>query len=198
MACLECGGKHQLSYHNSKLRTPVKTNEEGPVTQVMPWTGLPVYTAAELPEDLDFIGGSDDEGKAWRIPVQRILPGGDLNPLRYTVPKKTANIVIPRGQVLPVHIPNAIEPVEMSRAIPGSTAQAIAIGDDPNDPERLVLQQTGFITFPRTHMYTVGKTYYLSQSVAGEVVSIRPTTGTIQPLFTVIDEITLALHVQGV
>lgn len=198
MACLECGGQHKLSYHNSPERTPKTNIEEGPVTQVMPWTGLPMYKSAELPEDLEFIAGSDEEGKAWRVPVQRILPGGDLNPLRYSVPKKTAIIEIPRGQVLPVFIPNAVEPVEKALADDGQAAQALAVAEDPNDAEQIVLQQTGFMTFPRTHMYTVGKTYYLSQAVPGEVVSVRPSTGIIQPLFTVIDELTLAIHVQGV
>lgn len=187
-----------MSYHSSPVRTTVPHEESGPVTQVMPWTGLPLFSYAELPEDLDFIGGSSEQGKAWRIPVQRILPGGELNPLRYTIPKKTAEIVIPRGQVLPVYIPNAVDPVEPAIALVGETAQALAIAEDPNDTERLVLQQTGFLTFPRTHMYTVGKTYYLSQSVPGEVVSVKPNSGVVQPLFTVIDEVTLALHVQGV
>lgn len=197
MACLECGGQKQLSYSNSVQRTPV-SKEEGPVTQVMPWTGLPMYKAAELPEDLEFIAGSDEEGKAWRVPVQRILPGGELNPLRYTIPKKTSDIEIPRGQVLPVFVPNSLEPVELARGITNETAQALAVAEDPNDATRIVLQQTGFLTFPRTHMYTVGKTYYLSQSVPGEVVSVRPSSGIVQPLFTVIDELTLAIHVQGV
>ena len=198
MACLECGGKHKLNYHNSPVRTTVPVQTEGPVTQVMPWTGLPLFREQELPEDLDFIGGSDERGQAWRIPVERILPGGDLNPLRYTIPKKTANIVIPRGQVLPVFIPNAVEPVEMAKATVGSTAQALAVAEDPNNNQRLVLQQTGFLTFARTHMYTVGKTYYLSQTELGEVVSVPPTSGIKQPLFTVIDELTIAVHVQGV
>lgn len=187
-----------MSYHSSPVRSTVPNQESGPVTQVMPWTGLPVFQKAELPYDLEFIGGSDEEGKAWRVPVQRILPGGDLNPLRYNIPKKTADIVIPRGQVLPVYIPNSVDPVALALADDGETAQALAVAEDPNDVEQLVLQQTGFMTFPRTHMYTVGKTYYLSQAVAGEVVSVRPVSGIVQPLFTVIDELTLAIHVQGV
>lgn len=198
MACLECGGKHQPSFHTSPVRTTVSKETKGPVTRVMPWTGLPLFKDAQLPEDLDFIAGSDEEGKAWRVPVSRILPGGELNPLRYTIPKKTADIEIPRGQVLPVFIPNAMEPVEKALAVSGEAAQALAVAEDPNDTEQLVLQQTGFVTFPRTHMYTVGKTYYLSQAVAGEVVSVRPNSGVVQPLFTVIDELTLAIHVQGV
>lgn len=197
MACLECGGAHKLSYHAS-VRTAVAKEEASSVTRVMPWTGLPLYKDITLPEDLDFIGGSSESGKAWRIPVTRILPGGDLNQLRYSIPKKTADIEVPRDQVLPVFIPNSVEPVEKALATSGQTAQALAISDDPSDDERLVLQQTGFVTFPRTHMYTVGKTYYLSQSEAGEVISVRPNSGVVQPLFTVIDELTLALHVQGV
>lgn len=197
MACLECGGQHKLSYHAS-VRTTVQKTETGPVTRVMPWTGLPLFTNPVLPEDLDLVGGSSEAGKAWRIPVQRILPGGDLNQLQYSIPKKTADIQVPRDQVLPVFVPNSVEPVEPALATAGQTAQALAVAEDPNDPERLILQQTGFITFPRTHMYTVGKTYYLSQSNPGEVISARPNSGLVQPLFTVVDELTLALHVQGV
>ena len=197
MACLECGGQHQLNYHAS-IKTTVAKEETGPVTRVMPWTGLPLFRDAVLPEDLDLIGGSDEAGKAWRVPITRLLPGGDLNHIQYTIPKKTAEIEVPRDQVLPVFIPNSVEPVEKAMATAGSTAQALAVSDDPNDDERLVLQQTGFITFPRTHMYTVGKTYYLSQSEPGEVISAKPSSGVVQPLFTVIDELTLAVHVQGV
>lgn len=197
MACHECTGKHAPGY-GTQIRTTVAAEDSGTITEVAPWTGLPLFGGPELPEDLEFIGGSSEEGKVWRVPVQRILPGGDLNPLRYVISKKTADITFVRGQILPIFVPNAEEPVELAKATSGYTAQALAIAEDPNDTEKIVLQQTGFITFPRTHAYTVGKTYYLSQTVAGEVVSVKPTTGIVQPLFTVIDAVTLAINVVAV
>lgn len=200
MSCHECGGGHATSYHtlSTQVRTTAPPPADATVTEVAPWSAFPQYVAGELPEDLEFVGGSTEEGKVWRVPVQRILPGGSLNPLRYTVPKKTADIEVPRGQVVPVFIPNAVDPVEKAKAAANTTAQALAISDNPNDPNSLVLQQTGFITFPRTHVYTVGKTYYLSPNVEGEVVSVRPSGGVVQPLFTVIDEVTLAVNVGAV
>ena len=200
MACHECSGNHPTSYHNlsTQVRTKVTVEESGPATQVMPWTGLPQFRDAELPEDLEFIGGSTEEGKSWRVPVQRILPGGELNNIQYSVPKKTADITIPRGQVVPVYIPNALEPIEEAQAVEGKMAQAIAVAEDPNKEGYLVLQQTGFLTFPRTHAYTTGKTYYLSPAEAGKVVSVKPSGPEVQPLFTVINELTLAINVQAV
>ena len=54
---------------------------------------------------------------------------------------------------------------------------------------------SGFYTFDRPHMYEVGKTYYLSASNAGEVVSVKPGSYG-QALFTVIDQLTIAINLQ--
>ena len=94
--------------------------------------------------------------------------------------------------VIPVRIPNSQEPVEVAQGTAGKWAQSVVIS---SSSKHLVIQSTGFVTFPRTHVYTVGKTYYLSKDVPGQVVSVKPTPES-QALFTVIDEVTISLNVE--
>lgn len=193
MSCHECSGQRGTNTHS--LHTQVRTTvseDDNTVTEVTPWTSMPQFMLPELPSDLDLIGGSSEMGKAWRIPVQRILPGGDLNQFRYLINKKMQPITVPRGHVIPVRIPNSQEPVEVAQGTAGRWAQSVAIS---SSSKHLVIQSTGFVTFPRTHVYTVGKTYYLSKDVPGQVVSVKPTPES-QALFTVIDEVTISLNVE--
>lgn len=193
MPCHECSGSTGSNTHtlHPQVRSVV-SEERDSVTEVVAWTSLPLFQQGELPEDLDLIGGSSQQGKAWRIPVSRILPGGDLNQFRYVVEKKMSIVTVPRGHVVPVFIPNAQEEVSLAVGQEGKWAQALAIADTPT---KVALQANGFITFPRTHVYTVGKTYYLSKTAPGEVVSVKP-SGDSQALFTVIDEVTLMINVE--
>lgn len=193
MPCHDCGGSRVPERISTQTRSVVAPEPAAP-TQVLPWTSLPLYKGAELPEDMDFIGGSSELGKAWRVPVERILPGGSLNPLRYAVRKGLSTVEVQRGMIVPVYFPNAAEPVEAAQAVAGRYAQALAIAEENG---HLIIQNSGFLTFPRTHKYTVGKTYYLSKDVAGEVVSVKP-SGTAQPLFTVIDAVTIAINMGAV
>ena len=53
------------------------------------------------------------------------------------------------------------------------------------DDTNLIIQNSGLLKFARPHLYEVGKTYYLSQEEPGEVVSVRPNAGIIQPFVKV-------------
>ena len=165
-------------------------------TKVTQWTALPLYTAADLPADMDVIAGSNDLGRAYRLPIERILAGGDLNKIQYTLNKRTADIEVPRTQVIPVFVPGPDLPVE--KAVGSSedtTAKYLAVSADPNNTDNLIIQNTGFLVFPRTHAYQVGKTYYLHQANPGEVTSVKPTSGIVQPLFSVVDELTISINI---
>ena len=165
-------------------------------TKVTQWTALPLYAAADLPADMDVIAGSNDLGRAYRLPIERILAGGDLNKIQYTLNKRTADIEVPRTQVIPVFVPGPDLPVEKAIAIDEeSKAKYLVVSADPNNADNLIIQNTGFLVFPRTHAYQVGKTYYLHQSNPGEVTSVKPASGIVQPLFSVVDELTISINI---
>ena len=158
-------------------------------TEVRSWTALPLLNVAEVPDDLDLICGSNEKFQSWRIPASYFL-GGALNATKYTA---TGTIEIPFGQVKPVFFANDAQHVHAARAnSPSNVATDIAI---VSDEDNVTVMNNGYYTFSRPHMYEVGKTYYLSQTTEGEVVSVRPAAGIIQPLFTVVDQTTIAINV---
>lgn len=165
-------------------------------TKVTKWTALPLYRGADLPQDMDVIAGSNDLGKAYRLPIERIIAGGDLNKIQYSISKRTADIEIPRTQVVPVFVAGPNLPLEKAVASSVNTrAIYLAVSADPNTTENVIIQNTGFLVFPRTHAYQVGKTYYLHQTSAGQVTSVKPGSGYVQPLFSVVDELTIAINI---
>lgn len=183
--CTKCG-KHGVSKEQPKVE------ELSTRTTVRSWTSLPLYNESVLPDDLDLIGGSNEQYQSWRIPVKMILPGGTLNPSTYSIPLNYTEVVVPKSQVVPIYIPNSLAAAEPALALEGQTATALAIA---RDEDNLTIQNSGLLKFARPHMYEVGKTYYLSQEVPGEVISVRPTAGLIQPLFSVIDQLTIAINI---
>ena len=204
--CTKCGSStSRVSYNDSSTQEfyykdtcgscgNIQTTSAN--TKVTKWTALPLFMDADIPGDMDVIAGSNDQGRAWRLPLSRIIAGGDLNRIQYSINKKTADIEIPRTQVVPVLVPGPNLPLEKAKAdSEENKARFLAVAVDPNDVDSLILQSTGFLVFPRTHAYVVGKTYYLHQQNAGEVTSVKPTTGLVQPLFTVVDELTLYIAV---
>lgn len=207
--CAKCGSSNVRTTYTVINKTGSRTNtvenrkystlcnDCGSVdttTKVVSVSKLPLYQDASLLEDLDIIVTSTEEGKSWRFPLNRVLAGGDIDKLRYSLDKKTSDISVPTGQVIPVYIPGVNIPVERAQAVEGKQAQFLAIANDPNDAEALVIQNSGFVTFPRLHSYQVGKTYYLSQNNPGEVISEKPSSGVVQPLFTVVDELTISIN----
>lgn len=188
MGCTSCGGGAKKSVNHIKA----EVEEISTKTTVRSWTALPLYNEAVLPDDLDLIGGSNELYQSWRIPVKLILPGGTLNPSTYTIPLNSTEVEVPKSQVVPIYIPNSLSAAEPAIAAAGQTATALAISKDDTN---LVIQNSGFLKFSRPHMYEVGKTYYLSQEDAGEVISVRPSAGIIQPLFSVVDQLTIAINI---
>jgi hypothetical protein len=170
-----------------KVKTHEKCDDCGDVkvTAVKKWTALPLYDYAELYDDMDLIAGSNKEGKAWRLPLARILAGGDLNKLQISMPKGLLDIVVPASQVVPIRIDGngALQKAQANSTT--TLAWALAVGNDPNNDEAVIIQTDGFVVFPRVHQYDVGKIYYLSATNPGEVVTPAPAIA--QPLFRVWD-----------
>ena len=201
MSCSTCGNNtRSVEYNAPRVHNYTMNSEDGcdckSTTKVARWTALPLYKHAELPFDIDIIAGSNEEGKAWRLPLSRILAGGDLNKLQYSIDKKVSKLEYNLDQVTPAFIAGPNTSMEEAIADSGANkAQFLVVGIDNNTKNNVIIQASGFLTFPRTHAYQVGKTYYLHQTEKGAVTSTKPESGVIQPLFTVIDELTISIHV---
>lgn len=202
--CKHCG-QNRIGSTSQNDSAVIQTAE---TTEVRSWTSLPLLDVSKVPSDLDLIGGSNSAYQSWRIPADYFLPGGALNNTQY----KTygVGLEIPNKQVLPVRstydtlgIGTVVEP---ALAVDGQTATDIVISYVPPETESdangnvlkgtATIMKSGYYTFPRPHMYEIGKTYYLSQSIAGQVISVKPTAGIAQPLFSVVDETTISINVQ--
>ena len=183
MGCARCGhGKSSPSgaVNAAKIQTPE-------TTEVRSWTALPLLDVTNVPDDLDLIGGSNKEYQSWRIPASYFM-GGTLNTMKYNVNGDTA---IEANQVKPVRFSSSSASIIDAKASQGETAQAVAVHSADGATTLMV---SGFYTFDRPHMYEVGKTYYTSSTNAGEVVSVAPGAFS-QALFTVIDQLTIAINV---
>ena len=119
--CSKCGGSTTRvsynegtteQYYQDSCGTCGVSDVKQVQTKVTKWTALPLYQGADLPQDMDVIAGSNDMGKAFRLPIERIIAGGDLNKIQYSVNKRTADIEIPRTQVVPVFIAGPNLPLE--------------------------------------------------------------------------------------
>ena len=190
MTCTRCGHGGMATPHAAIDAAAIQTPE---TTQVRSWTELPIFDGTNLPDDLDIIGGSNTEYQAWRIPLKYVSPAGAMNMVQYSVTDD--NITIPERQIVPVYSvyndsAGAVE-LAKAKASTGETATAIAVYVNG---EEVILMNSGFYTFSRPHEYVVGKTYYLSQSTAGEVVSVKPSAGIVQPLFSVVDLNTISIN----
>lgn len=192
MTCKHCGHGGSSTPTGAVRAAKIQTPE---TTEVRSWTELPMFDATNLPDDLDLIGGSNTEYKAWRIPAAYFLPGGSLNRVQYKVADED-RIEIPERQIVPVFSTyddtKGAVVLEKARASVGETATDIAIATDNGV---VTVMKNGYFTFNRPHKYAVGQTYYLSQTKSGEVISTRPSAGIIQPLFSVIDLNTISINV---
>lgn len=185
MTCTTCGHSY-ASPSGANEAAKIQTAE---TTEVRSWTALPLLDVTNVPEDLDLIGGSNKEFKSWRIPAT-YFTGGTLNTMKYSIAEASE---IEARQVLPVRFSNSSTSVIIkAKAVAGETAQALAVESHNGTT---TIMNTGFYTFDRPHMYEVGKTYYLSQTNEGEVISTKPGAGVIQPLFSVIDQLTIAINI---
>lgn len=184
MTCSHCG-RGRVSPSGATRAAKIQTPDS---TEVRSWTSLPLLDITDVPDDLDLIGGSNKEFQSWRVPASYFL-GGAVNTMKYTV---AGEISIETSQVKPVRFSSSSSSIIPAIASNGETAQAIAVASEDGTT---TLMASGFFKFDRPHMYEVGKTYYTSASNAGEVVSVKPSVYG-QALFTVIDQLTIAINVE--
>lgn len=167
----------------TRSETYVEGNKIQHKTTVVKATDFPLWRDPQNPEEGDLILIS--EGKGYRFPIERVLPGAANHPLRYLLHVPRADITVPAGQVLPITV-EVGEPNHVSLAGSTKPATLLAIANGKNK-DKVLVQGAGFYTFPRIHKYEVGKWYYLG-ATAGTV----STTGT-QKLFFVVDRMTIMI-----
>lgn len=184
MTCSRCG-RGRVTPSGAVNAAKIQTPE---TTEIRSWTSLPLLDVTNVPDDLDLIGGSNKEYQSWRIPASYFM-GGALNTTKYVVP---GDAEIEDAQVKPVYFANGASAPRPAKAGVGTSAQAVAVSAQDGTTTVMV---SGFYTFARPHMYEVGKTYYTSTTDAGEVVSVRPSVYG-QALFSVIDQLTIAINVE--
>ena len=187
--CVNCGHRGRATPTGAVAAAKIQTPE---TTEVRQWTELPLLDVTNVPEDLDLIGGSNKEYQSYRIPASYFLPGGTMNNNQYTVATDTASIIMSDRQVTPVRPSDSLSPWVMAKAVMGETATDLAVAADDGS---LTIMKSGYYKFARPHTYEIGKTYYLSQTDDGEVISTRPSAGVIQPLFSVVDQLTISINV---
>lgn len=169
---------------------------------------LPLYDKPTLPDDAFLILLANEQNfdfggtiqNAYRLDLDRIVPNNTKQGVTYSVlatGQDGADISIPDGSVVPAYV-ESFDPYEVKRAqaiVPGVTkAQFLIISLNQNVDNSYIIQSSGFYTFPTTHNYDIGKTYYLSDSAAGGVTDVAP-SGVVQQLFQVIDERTISIRI---
>lgn len=189
--CKKCEEARRSAANIAQTGVPIQTPE---TTEVRSWTSLPLLDVANIPDDLDLIGGSNSEYRSWRVPAAYFLAGGSYDNLQHVFTMENGPEVPPHS-VLPVLVNHDSGNLKIEAAKADSTDNVATSLVVAVDGEKYTLMGSGYFKFNRPHLYTIGKTYYLSQEKAGEVVSCRPTAGVVQPLFTVIDATTIFINV---
>jgi hypothetical protein len=168
---------------------------------------LPIYSKSTLPDDAFLILLANEQNfdfggtiqNAYRLDLDRVIPNNTKQGVTYSLQANGpdgADISIPDGTVVPAYV-ETFDPYRTLRAQASSQttkAQFLIISLNQNVDENYIIQSSGFYTFPTTHNYDIGKTYYLSDSAAGGVTDTPPSS-IVQPLFQVVDERTILVKI---
>lgn len=168
---------------------------------------LPIYPGLTLPEDAHLIILVDEANydfggnlqAAYRLELSRVIPNGTKQGITYSLlatGDDGADIAIPDASVVPAYV-ESFDPWSTKRAQASdetTKAKFLIISLNQNVDDAYVIQAAGFYSFPTTHEYEVGKTYYLSDSAPGGVTNVAP-PGIVQPLFYVIDNKTILIDI---
>ena len=122
-----------------------------------------------------------------RVPGARVMPTGNLANVTAITTNNTA-LEIPENQVLAGYIDVQPGGNVMKLADENHPADFLMIGNYTNG--KMLIQTTGFLTFPQGHQYIKLQQYYLGDN--GEPVTDATITG--QKLFKPLDEYTLSVN----
>lgn len=122
-----------------------------------------------------------------RVPGARVMPTGNLANVTAMTTNNTA-LEVPENQVLAGYYDAQPGGNVMKLADNAHRAMFIMIGNYTNG--KILIQTTGFLTFPQGHQYIPLQQYYLGEN--GEPVTDQDITG--QKLFYVLDDNTLNIN----
>ena len=122
-----------------------------------------------------------------RVPGARVMPTGNLANVT-AVATNNEELVIPDNQVRGGYIDP--QPTGNIMRLAGTTDAAIFLMVKNYTNNKMLIQSTGFLTFPTAHQYLVAQQYYLGEY--GEPVTDNTVTG--QKLFIPVDEYTLMIN----
>lgn len=122
-----------------------------------------------------------------RIPGARVMPTGNLANV-IAIATNNPELVIPDNQVRAGYI--SVQPTGNIMRPADSTHSAQFLMLKNYATNKMLIQFTGFLTFPNAHSYIVGEQYYLGED--GEPVTDDTITG--QKLFRPVDEYTIAIN----
>ena len=122
-----------------------------------------------------------------RVPGARVMPTGNLANVTALTSNNTA-LEVPEKQVLAGYYDAQPGGNVMKLADSTHPAMFLMIGNYTNG--KILVQTTGFLTFPQGHMYIPLQQYYLGNN--GQPVTDSSITG--QKLFFVLDDYTLNIN----
>lgn len=122
-----------------------------------------------------------------RVPGARVMPTGNLANV-IAIATNNPDLVIPENQVRAGYIDlqptgNIMRPATTTNAAQFLMVKNYAIN-------KMLIQSTGFLTFPEPHQYIVSQQYYLGED--GEPVTDNTITG--QKLFIPLDDYTIMVN----
>lgn len=122
-----------------------------------------------------------------RIPGARVMPTANLANVA-AIATNNPDLTIPDNQIVAGYLDQQASSVIVRRAGAGHPARFLMLKNWANG--KVLIQSTGFITYPEFHNYIVNTQYYLGDN--GEPVTDSTVTG--QKLFIPLDSYTLMVN----
>lgn len=172
--------------------------------EYIPSSDVPVYGLPELPDNgyvlllanSPYANNGCGGSGIFKLPLNRITPGGSLQTGLYSLFGGGATVAIPDRQVVPAYLtatmPNMIQAANANSLT--SKAKFLILSVDANDSSRYIIQSSGFYTFPEGHNYVIGQQYYLADGAdSGRVTTVPPANA--QPIFYVLDRLSILINI---
>lgn len=122
-----------------------------------------------------------------RVPGARVMPTGNLANVT-AVATNNEGLIVPENQVRAGYID--LQPTGNIMRPAGTSNAAMFLMVKNYAVNKMLIQSTGFLTFPNPHNYIVAQQYYLGED--GEPVADSTVTG--QKLFMPLDDYTIMIN----
>lgn len=122
-----------------------------------------------------------------RVPGARVMPTGNLANVT-AIATNNEGLIVPENQVRAGYID--LQPTGNIMRPAGTSNAAMFLMVKNYAVNKMLIQSTGFLTFPNPHNYIVAQQYYLGED--GEPVTDSTVTG--QKLFMPLDDYTIMIN----